>query len=113
MSRGVESIDEFKGIAKDVRPAKLPAQLFQEDVGGDRYYRGVWRRRRGMRHTDQAKFSNPVLGIIGMDAPGSDYPVMFIEGTNLQGFSNVATQDDTSDEGGFGETEFGEGGFGE
>jgi len=34
MRSEIESVTDFGGIAKNIAPAKMPPQLFQEDVGG-------------------------------------------------------------------------------
>lgn len=106
---------EFGGVAKDVVPTALPPGLYQEDHGGDRFLRGSWRRRRGMLRSSLAQADDAVVAILGFELPGGDYALLWVEGTNVHGDLNVTDQDlEVSDaEGGFGETEFGEGGFGE
>ena len=83
---------EFLGVSKDFAATKLPPGLFQEDQGGDRYKIGSWRRRRGMRHTDQAKLSAAVVTLIGFEMPGNDFALVAVEGANVHGFTNVAQQ---------------------
>lgn len=110
-----DGVAEFGGIAKDVAPSALPPGLFQTDQGGDRYFRGAWARRKGMLHSELAKFDGAVVALLGFELPGGDYALLTVEGTNVHGDTNVDVQDyDTDDDtGGFGETSFGEGGFGE
>lgn len=83
---------EFSGVRKDFAPSKLPPGAFQEDQGGDRYQSGSWRRRRGMRHTDQAKLTAAVVTLIGFEMPGGDFALVAAEGVNVHGFTNVAQQ---------------------
>lgn len=90
-----EDVEQFRGVRKDASRTSLPAGFFQEDEGSDRYKRGTWRRRRGMRHSSLAKQTNAVTALIGMDLPGSDFSLLLVEGTNAQGFSNVAIQTDS------------------
>ena len=90
-----ESINDFQGIAKDIAPAKLPPQFFQEDLGGDRTRRGSWKRRRGFIHTNAPKVSNPVTCITGFHMPFS-HGYIIAEGTSLQGTTNMGIQDDTT-----------------
>jgi hypothetical protein len=102
-----EIVSEFNGVAQDVAPAVMPPNLFQEDQGGDRYFRGSWRRRRGMIHTGLAKFDDPVTSLIGFEMAGDDFAIVVVEGTNVHGFLNTAEQDYTIPTG-WGETGFGE-----
>ena len=90
------------GVAYDVEKAKIPPGYFQLDEGGDRFKRGTWKRRRGMRHTDIAKVSSAVEAIIGFEMPGTDFALMFVEGANVRGETNVDTQTDTVTQEGFG-----------
>jgi hypothetical protein len=108
MTTEKEEIHEFGGEARDVSPQVLPPNLFQVDHGGDRYFRGSWRRRRGMLHTDMAKFTGAVTSILGFEMAGEDFAVLIVEGSNVQGVLNVVDQDYTIPSG-FGETNFGEG----
>lgn len=102
-----DTTNEFGGVAKDVFPVSMPPGLYQEDQGGDRYFRGSWRRRLGMLHTDLSQFASPVTSILGFEMAGEDFAVMIVEGTNVHGDLNVTDQDYTVLEG-FGETNFGE-----
>ena len=88
-----EAITDFQGIAKDVAPAKLPPQLFQEDKGGDRTRRGSWKRRRGFLHTNAPVVSSPITCITGFHIPFS-YGYIIVEGTNIQGTTGVDIQTD-------------------
>ena len=106
-----ETTNEFGGIARDVFPVSMPPGLYQVDQGGDRYFRGSWRRRRGMIHTDMAKFDAAVTSLLGFEMAGEDFAIITVEGTNVHGNLNVTEQAypaATSSSGGFGETEFGE-----
>lgn len=96
--------DSFNGVVRDVDKAKLPPGAFQIDEGGDRYNRGSWRRRRGLAHTDIAKVSSPITFVLGFEMPGVDFALMFVEGTNVRGETNVAQQTyTTADLGGYGD----------
>jgi hypothetical protein len=108
-----ETANEFGGVATDVFPVSMPPGLYQEDQGGDRYFRGSWRRRLGMIRTNLDKYDAAVTSILGFEMAGDDFAVITVEGTNVHGNLNVTEQDYTvaasaSGEG-LGETEFGEG----
>lgn len=90
-----EFINDFQGIAKDIAPAKLPPQLFQEDLGGDRTKRGSWKRRRGLTHTNIPKMASPVTCLTGFHMPFS-HGYVFGEGALIQGATNLAAQTDTT-----------------
>ena len=94
MKSRIERIDDFKGITKDIAPAKLPNQLFQEDKGGDRTHRGSWKRRRGLAHTTIGKVNAVVTCISGFSIPGISKGYMVCEGTNIHGFVDVEQQSD-------------------
>lgn len=83
---------EFLGVAKDFPAPRLPVGLFQDDVGGDRFKIGAWKRRRGMRHTDQADLGSAVVSIIGFEMPGLDFALVCVEDTDIHGFTNVTQQ---------------------
>lgn len=102
-----ESIAEFNGVAQDVGAAALPSKLFQEDQGGDRYFRGSWRRRKGMLRSDMATFAGPVTSVIGFEMAGGDFAIIVVAGTNVYGFLNTDEQDFTIPSG-WGETGLGE-----
>ena len=89
-----EAITDFQGIAKDIAPAKLPPQFFQEDLGGDRTRRGSWKRRRGLIHTDAPKTDNAITCISGFSMPFS-YGYIAVEGVEINGTTNLGIQDDT------------------
>lgn len=113
MDRSRRVFAEFNGVALDAHPAKLGDGLFQVDEGGDRSDRGVWRVRRGYRHTTIPKQSAAITSIIGFELPGSGFGVVVVAGTSAFGFTGVAQQGDTVVSGtGFGEGGFGDGGFG-
>lgn len=84
--------EEFNGVARDTAPHKVPEGLFQEDQGGDRYFRGVWRRRRGMLHSNQAALSGVPLTILAFETPGEDFALIVVSGANVHGFTNVTEQ---------------------
>ena len=94
MKSRVEIIDDFKGITKDIAPAKLPNPLFQEDKGGDRTHRGSWKRRRGLAHTTIPKVAAAVTCLSGFSIPGISKGYMVCEGTNIHGFVDVEQQSD-------------------
>lgn len=111
MSRDKDDVtNEFGGIAKDVFPVSMPSAFYQEDQGGDRFFRGSWRRRLGMLHTDLAQYASPVTSLIGFEMAGEDFALMVVEGENVHGELNVTNQDYTVPDPveGWGETEFGE-----
>lgn len=88
----------FNGLAADTAPHAVPEGYFQIDAGGDRYFRGVWRKRRGMVRTNLAKFSSTPVAVLsfkadGTDfASGSDYAMMFAAGTHIYGTTTVGEQ---------------------
>ena len=94
MRSATESITDFGGIAKDVAPAKMPPQLFQEDVGGDRTRRGSWKRRRGMAHTTIDKTAAAITCLSGFSIPGISKGYLVCEGTNIHGYVDVEQQSD-------------------
>ena len=89
-----EAITDFQGIAKDIAPAKLPPQFFQEDLGGDRTRRGSWKRRRGLIHTNAPKTDNAITCITGFHMPFSRGYIA-VEGIEINGTTNLDIQDDT------------------
>ena len=93
-----EAITDFQGIAKDIAPAKLPPQLFQEDLGGDRTRRGSWKRRRGLKHTNSPKQVLPVTCITGFHMPFSHGYIIATTGavSVTNGTTNLGIQDDTT-----------------
>ena len=86
-----EAITDFQGIAKDIAPAKLPPQFFQEDLGGDRTKRGSWKRRRGMIHVNIVKQASPITCISGFHMPFS-HGYAIASGLNLKGAMNLTFQ---------------------
>ena len=86
-----EAITDFQGIAKDIAPAKLPPQLFQEDLGGDRTKRGSWKRRRGFLHANVAKMTDAITCIAGFHMPFT-YGYIMAEGTTINGTTNMDVQ---------------------
>ena len=85
-------INEFKGLALDVHRTSMPANLFQVDEGGDRFNRGTWKRRRGMRHTDFQKVPSPIVGLLGFEMSGLDFGLLVVESTRIHGVLNVTEQ---------------------
>ena len=90
-----EAITDFQGIAKDIAPAKLPPQFFQEDLGGDRTRRGSWKRRRGLLHSDTPAVASAITCITGFHMPFS-YGYIVAEGTNIQGTTGIDIQSDVA-----------------
>ncbi len=107
MTKEFEAIEEFGGVAQDMAAQALPPNLFQEDQGGDRFFRGQWRRRKGMLHSSLAKFDSPVTSLIGFEMAGEDFAIVVVEGSNVHGNLNV-TEQDYAIPSGWGETGFGE-----
>jgi hypothetical protein len=115
---GRQQIGDFRGVAKNYHTSRLPDGLFIEDVGGDRFDQGVWKVRKGRRHTTIPQQTSPIEMIIGFALPGGDYPVAVGADETVSGFSSVSEQTtdaDTAapDAGGFGVGGFGEGDFGD
>ena len=90
-----EAITDFQGIAKDIAPAKLPPQFFQEDLGGDRTRRGSWKRRRGLIHTNAPKTDNAITCITGFHMPFSRGYIA-VEGIEINGTTNLDIQDNAT-----------------
>lgn len=111
-SSGRKSVRDFRGTAKDVHRARLDQGYFQDDEGGDRFERGTWKVRRGMRHTSVPRLDSAITSIIGFELPGGDFGLVVVEGVNGHAFVNVTEQPDTTGAGGFGVGGFGVGGFG-
>lgn len=88
----IDGETEFLGVAKDFPAPRLPPGLFQDDIGGDRYKIGAWRRRKGMRHTSCADLGGAVVSLIGFEMPGLDFALLAVETTNVHGFTNVTQQ---------------------
>jgi hypothetical protein len=85
-------IGEFKGLALDVHRTSMPADLFQVDEGGDRFNRGTWKRRRGMRHTTFPRAPDPIRTLLGFEMPGLDFGLLVNESTRIHGVLNVTEQ---------------------
>lgn len=102
---------QFKGRSGNFPKNKLPSGVFQADHNGERFKLGGWRRRRGLRHLLVEQFESPVQTIIGFQTSDGRLAILIQEGTNVHGFLDVGTQDETG--GGFGNSPFGGGGFGE
>lgn len=83
---------DFLGVNKNVPPQRMAEGMFQEDVGGDRYRLGSWRRRRGFRHTDRIGLSDPIDSMIGFEMPGGDFAMVVVNGSTIYGFVNVSQQ---------------------
>lgn len=94
MRSEIESVTDFGGIAKNIAPAKMPPQLFQEDVGGDRTRRGSWKRRRGIAHTTISKKAGVITCLSGFSIPGISKGYLVCEGTNIHGYVDVEQQSD-------------------
>lgn len=84
--------DEFNGVQRDCAPHAVQKGFYQEDQGGDRFFRGVWRRRRGMLRTDLAKFSGVPRTVITFEIPGGGIAMVICEGVNVHGFTSVGEQ---------------------
>lgn len=83
---------EFNGVMKDTAPHKIPPGFFLEDQGGDRYFRGVWRRRRGMLHSNLSALSGVPQTILSFETPGEDFAMLIVSGADVHGFTNVTEQ---------------------
>lgn len=89
---------DFRGLASDTAPHAIPDGYYQTDNGGDRYFRGVWRKRRGMLRTNLEKFSSTPVTVLGFRAPGtdfasgSDYALLVAAGTHIYGTTTVGEQ---------------------
>jgi len=89
---GRTTIREFNGLALDVHRTSMPPTLFQVDEGGDRFGRGTWKRRKGMRHTDFPKKPDPIVALLGFEMPGLDFGLLVVEATRVHGVLNIAEQ---------------------
>lgn len=119
MTSRLERTSEFQGRAGDAHRSKLPPGVFQEDVNGDRFSQGSWKRRRGMIHADIPVLTTVSETIFGFEIPGGEYGLVFGGTTVVQGAVGVGEQtfpppppDEGDEMGGFGE-DYGEGGDGE
>lgn len=92
MNPGRHTIQEFRGVALDVHRTSLPGGWFQQDVGGDRYKNGSWRRRRGMRHTNVDKKAAALTTLIGFEVAGSGFATLMVAGVQAHGHPDVAEQ---------------------
>ena len=86
-------IDKFGGTRTRVAPAKLKAHEFPTDEGSDRFETERWARRRGMLHTNLAKYAGSISQMMGFDLPGTEFAVMIVEGTNIQGATSVGERE--------------------
>lgn len=86
-------IDAFQGEVRDIPSRSLEPTQFQEDKGSDRFETSRWVRRRGMRHTNTLKFSNPICGILGFDLPGINFAQIIVSGANVYGVRNIEEHD--------------------
>lgn len=112
MDLGVERIERFNGVARDVHRARLPADLFQVDQNSDRFEAGTWRPRRGYVHTTVPELNGPITSLMGFAIPGGEFGLLVISGTEAHGFTGVSAAAGGADEGDYGEGGEGEGGFG-
>ena len=92
MQTGRNEIQTFEGIDLDKPAAKLPPQLFQEDVGGDRFKRGSWKRRRGMRRICVLKRDNPIETLLGFELGGPGFGLLLVEDGNALGGTDMVVQ---------------------
>ena len=108
-----ERLTEFNGVFRAARKTNLPGDKAWVDEGGDHYELGVWKLRRGQRHTSIEKQGNQVKTILGFEIRGGDYSTLVIDcDGDATGHLNVTEQSNDVEEG-FGVGEFGDGGFGE
>jgi hypothetical protein len=90
--------DAFFGVANDTAPLALPPGYYQTDNGGDRLYRGVWRKRRGLLRTNLDKITSTPVAVLGFRAPGtdfstgSDFAMLIAAGTHIYGAHTVGEQ---------------------
>ena len=109
----VERITEFNGVSRQYPRTRLPLDKFFIDEGGDHYEDGVWKLRRGQRHTSLPKLGCAIQTILGWELPGVGYSTLVIcdDGT-AEGELNVEEQAGAETEGfgvgGFGEEDFGD-----
>lgn len=88
----MDAVDQFQGVSLSTPRGVLGQGLFQADVGGDRFKRGSWRRRRGSRHTDVAKKDNAITAILGFEFAGAGFAVVLVEGVKAHGHTDAAEQ---------------------
>ena len=110
--RSPGQVAPFSGVAQDYAPAAVPEGLFQQDQGGDRYQKGTWRRRRGMRRTDIDTLSDAISTILGFATP-EGFHLIIVGGDTIVGTTGTGTQGTASGAVGYGEIEFGEDEYGE
>ncbi len=99
-------------MRRDRSRTKLPAGVFQEDEGGDRRTRFVWRPRRGCAKTnlDQSSGGAAIVALIGYMAADGTTQAVWAAGANLEAQGGI--DDAAAEAGGLGEGGFGEGDFG-
>ena len=88
----MERVDDFLGIDRSSARQKLPPGKFQIDENGDRFLKGAWRPRAGYVHTTVGKVPSPITSLMGFDMPGTDFALIFAEGTNVHGQRNIGEQ---------------------
>lgn len=84
--------DKFNGVERDCAAHAVKPGFYQEDQGGDRTFRGVWRRRRGFLRTDIAKFTTVPTSVLTFEVPGNGIATVIVEGATIHGFTNVGEQ---------------------
>ena len=92
MRPGVNREVEFSGIQLQTPRSNLPPGFFQEDVGGDHFKRGSWKRRRGMRRMCVQQRASAITTILGFELGGPGFAYLNAEGTNVYGGTDLVIQ---------------------
>lgn len=85
-------VTDYQGQNTTTPGPKLQPSVFQEDKGSDRFHRKAWRRRRGMRHTDVAKQTSTIVGLLGFQLSSGEYATVLVSGAEVHGFAGVGEE---------------------
>lgn len=82
-------VSEFKGTVTQSPAAGIKPDESQVDEGSDRFHRGSWRRRRGIRRALNEKLDAPITALLGWDLPGVEYAYVVVSGGEVHGYSTL------------------------
>lgn len=86
----VGRIEDFRGVAQDVAPGRLPPELFQADEGGDLSARGTWRLRKGQTKLGFAPGVGAIRTVYAFRTPAGSLGFVVIDDAgNFRGFAYV------------------------
>ncbi len=85
-------IDDFRGVAQDIAPGRLPPALFQADEGGDLSARGTWRVRKGQTKLGFDPGVGAARTVYAFRTPAGSLGFVIIDDAgNFRGFAYVTS----------------------